>query len=447
MARDVIHECYKPQPKETDIVAVLRSQCGGAGMEERFPLRLAPCGDVPKLMLDSQLLRSIHRNAVSNACKYGKPGGVVTTNVHYHQKDHLLRMDVVNEPGPGHDTLLEMGSEAGSAVFESGTRLHNDANLDETDKSLSSGDGAWIMQKCAKNMGGTCSIDFEIDRTVLRFCCKVEPCLNEPKQWDKEPFTIPSETLAFGIDDSWIQRKILVRIFSNCGIADERMTVLGRTLEELDSAGQLLSECLDENPSTKCLILVDENLDYADDGGAHRIIRSGSKMIEKILNGLPQQERGRVLTLVRSANDSVDDVAMYTHRTDGFCPKTVTRKEDVLEVLAPVWESRFGAQRATTIKRSNQSPSENESVDRDDLRQIVYGVDALLKDKPFQEVPWPNLWSSLHSLKGDIMIIDDPVMKWATAEIGSMRGSTAPEDFEERWSEIRKNIMDAIDRM
>jgi signal transduction histidine kinase len=37
---------------------------------ECFPL-------LPRLALDRQLLRYIYRNAVSNACKYGKPDGLL----------------------------------------------------------------------------------------------------------------------------------------------------------------------------------------------------------------------------------------------------------------------------------------------------------------------------------------------------------------------------------
>ena len=58
---------------------------------------------LPYVLMDAQLLRYIHRNAFSNACKYGKSGGKVLTIVDYNESKRLLEMRVVNEPGRGHD--------------------------------------------------------------------------------------------------------------------------------------------------------------------------------------------------------------------------------------------------------------------------------------------------------------------------------------------------------
>ena len=58
---------------------------------------------LPAVDIDPQLLRHIHRNAVSNAAKYGKKGGVVTTEIGV--KDHWLTLRVINEPGEGHAAM------------------------------------------------------------------------------------------------------------------------------------------------------------------------------------------------------------------------------------------------------------------------------------------------------------------------------------------------------
>jgi hypothetical protein len=46
---------------------------------------------LPRLALDRQLLRYIYRNAVSNACKYGKPDGLLDTRVLYNERKGRLR--------------------------------------------------------------------------------------------------------------------------------------------------------------------------------------------------------------------------------------------------------------------------------------------------------------------------------------------------------------------
>ncbi|KAL7564297.1 hypothetical protein ACA910_014358 [Epithemia clementina (nom. ined.)] len=443
MARDVIHECYEANPKKADLVDVLRSSCSGIGIEPRFPLRVAPSEDLPKLLIDTQLMRFIHRNAVSNASKYGKPGGTISTNIHYQIRDEMLTLEVVNEPGPGHNKLLDMGEKASKVVFEAGTRLHTDGqDIDDSTNSLSAGDGAWIMQKCAKTMGGICTISFEIDRTVFRLKCPVTPVVEE-KAPDVATFHLPLNSWALGIDDSWIQRKQLVRILSNAGIDESRMRVIGKSLEELDSTVDLISEFLHEDPSSRGLILVDENLDYSDDCGS-RVIRSGSKMMEQILQKIPSGNRDRILVLVRSANDSTDDVALYTKRTHGFFPKTATRKDDIFDSLEPAWKNRFGQPRPSIKDVTRDSQLANISPLQDDLREVVSSVDQLLQGRSCKDVPWPHLWSALHSLKGDIMITDQPQLKKASDAIGDMRGPEAPEDCDERWAAIRESIMEGI---
>lgn len=101
MARDVIHEVYRPRLERLDVKGLLSSCNYGLGTLERFPLK--PIGDVPYLLMDPQLLRYIHRNAFSNACKYGKPNGVVLTTVEFDQTSNMFEMKVINEPGRCHD--------------------------------------------------------------------------------------------------------------------------------------------------------------------------------------------------------------------------------------------------------------------------------------------------------------------------------------------------------
>ena len=86
------------------------------------------------------------------------------------------------------------------------------------------------------------------------------------------------------------------------------------------------------------VLIADENLDVADDSMSTHVTISGSMCIENIRHRLlPDQER-RMLALVRSANDSSRDIAIYNSRAHGFLPKAPIQRQRVLEMLAPAWE-------------------------------------------------------------------------------------------------------------
>ena len=88
---------------------------------------------------------------------------------------------------------------------------------------------------------------------------------------------------------------------------------------------------------------MDENLDFKDNNcvSGEDIALSGSIILQGILKSLNPRHESRILALVRSANDSTADVALYTERTHGFLPKAPMLKERVREIIAPLWAERF----------------------------------------------------------------------------------------------------------
>jgi hypothetical protein len=308
MARDVVHEIYRPRLERLDVVSLL-SNCSGSkvGKSERFPISLNGT-DLPYLQLDPQLLRYIHRNAMSNACKYGKQGGVVATELGFDASTKDFVMAVINEPGNGHEMLVKMNSKAANeGVFAQGVSLH--ADLPSEDRFISSGDGAWIMQKCAKTMGGKCNIKFEEDRTVFTFSCPAEP-LTVVEWPETKDFEVPPDTWGIAIDDSKIQRKLMARILAHAGVHEDRRIVIGKNPAEVSGLEAVIVELLDNHPESKILVLIDENLDFGVSQDEHVII-SGSQVMKGILERLTPAQDKRVFALVRSANDSAEDVSLY----------------------------------------------------------------------------------------------------------------------------------------
>jgi signal transduction histidine kinase len=209
MARDVIHEIYEPRREPIEIESLLANmRRHGDQHNDRFPLQMIPV-PLPPIVLDPQLLRYIHRNAVSNACKYGKAGGVVKTIVMYDSDINHFQMKVINLPGAGHSDLLFLSKEERDAVFLAGTRLHKE-NHGHNHAHFSAGDGAWIMQKCATVLNGKCSIAFEPSHTTFVLEITSVPAFSRQDELLRAitcPFHLPGQTRETAIDESDFQRK------------------------------------------------------------------------------------------------------------------------------------------------------------------------------------------------------------------------------------------------
>jgi len=130
MSRDLIHDIYRPVKERVDITAVLSGLAGSQGFDSgtksnltRFPLIVHPC-PMTMFYLDPQLFRYLHRQALSNAFKYGQTGGNVLTELFCDIDKKLLYMSVINLPGDFHDKLVAGGSKMEGDVFKKGTQIH-----------------------------------------------------------------------------------------------------------------------------------------------------------------------------------------------------------------------------------------------------------------------------------------------------------------------------------
>jgi hypothetical protein len=179
MARDVIHEIYEPNLERVNVPQLLSGSINinpSTSSSTRFPINTKPA-PLPDFALDKQLLKYIHRNAISNSCKYGKKGGLVATDVSWDKKKGELRMDVTNLPGENHFEILKLGELAKEVVFSPRRRLAMHCTGDDNNQVSSrhsSGDGAWIMHKCAKTLGGKCSIQVSANEWLAKIVYLLE---------------------------------------------------------------------------------------------------------------------------------------------------------------------------------------------------------------------------------------------------------------------------------
>ena len=311
-----------------------------------------------------------------------------------------------------------------------------------------------IIQKCAKLLKGKCTIKFEEHRTVFTLSMPAKLFGSEKIRTsvDIKTFRLPHNIWGIAIDDSKIQQKLLGKFFEFAGMSKDRIKVFGKDYGEIFGFVDFVVNFMDENMGEPVLLIADENLDVTDEASRHITI-SGSQLVESIRSRLlPEQERD-LIALIRSANDSSSDVAIYKARAHGFLPKAPIKKGNVLETLAPLWLSRYPPksefeddQSRMTRTDSFSSLESSASLFEDvastpvEIIQMVNAIDALFAKGTVLE-DWDNVWEKLHALKGDLltMQVGSKVIS-VVGMINSFRELRTNDELIERWNLLRERI-------
>ena len=141
------------------------------------------------------------------------------------------------------------------------------------------------------------------------------PLIEEEAQF---AFELPAGCWGIAIDDSNIQRKLLAKLLRLAGVAEERVSVVGGTAEEIYGFADKVLAHVRAHPSDYHLVIVDENLDIQQDCGG-RVTVSGSMAIVTLREALHQEGlEDKLLAVVRSANDSSADIQVYRNRAHGL---------------------------------------------------------------------------------------------------------------------------------
>jgi len=465
MARDLVHDLYRPNKERIDLASVLSGTVDDVAAVSnltRFPMITRP-SPLPMFYFDPQLLRYLHRQALSNACKYGKIGGSVLTEITFDDKHNTLEINVINMPGQYHDRLVAMGPKAEERVFFKGYQIHdrfmNDMDSILTKKTESTqlpGDGGWVMQKMARMMKGECKIKFLESKTVFTLSISAKPYESEKIRTptDVKTFRLPPEIWGIGIDDSRIQQKLLAKFFEFTGISSEKIKVFGKDSEEIMGFVDFVVNFMNEHMGSQILLIADENLEMTD-GASNHITVSGSALVESIRSRLlPEQERD-LIALIRSANDSASDVAVYRARAHGFLPKAPIKKANVLETLAPLWLARYPPRsefaddmsqsrftRSDSLSSLESSASLNEAIAATPVEviQMVDLIDAIFRAGDVVS-NWDAVWEKMHALKGDLLTLQvGSKVIAAVGMINSFRELHTNEELIDRWNILRDRI-------
>lgn len=321
---------------------------------------------------------------------------------------------------------------------------------------------ARIIRKCAKAMKGDCSIHFEESRTVFTVKLPAKPHNTSKTKAviDFKPFRLPHDIWGIAIDDSKIQQKLLGKFFEFAGIPSERQYVFGKNSEEIMTFVDFVLGFMAEHKGEPVLLVVDENLDVLDEAARHKTI-SGSQLVESIRALLlPEQERV-LISLIRSANDAATDIAIYKARAHGFLPKVPLKKENVLETLSHLWNTRYPLRRsgpdedstslslsASRARTESFSSIESEDTSHEiiastpiDILMAVKEMNKLLQNVDVRD-DWGVIKDKLHALKGDLLTLHDSSKAIAAVGvINSLRDFNSHEEFLERWHMLRDQVM------
>ncbi|GAX18322.1 hypothetical protein FisN_23Hu216 [Fistulifera solaris] len=406
MAKEIVYGEYAPRKDALNVRHVL-DPLRQYGASKRFPLHIKP--DFPRVCLDRQLLRYIYRNALSNACRYGQHDGTVESFVLYDRGTRVFTLKVTNLPGEGHTELLDLDDDQVRSIFEPGVRLaqnhHPFAKNAQAINKESSGNGAWIMQKCAECLGGSCSMKFNENGATFTFVSTID-AEERPSLTPDTTFCLPAGTWGIFIDDSGIQRKLMDRFLAQAGIEQSRRVILGANADEIYSFVDTVIKLVSENPNDKFLLIADENLDIEFDGQRNATV-SGSLCVEQIIGKLDTNSEKRLLALIRSANDSMSDLNLYRRRSHGFLKKEPLKSGGLLEIVKPFWTDRFlqdfsaGSEQMAIQSLSDtvHGPSEDDLLDS---MRVIRALSLVDSDEKMRR-RWHPIRDRLHALKGDLM--------------------------------------------
>lgn len=198
-------------------------------------------------------------------------------------------------------------------------------------------------------------------------------------------------------------------------------------------------------------LIVDENLDVVDESSKPMTI-SGSSCVEKIRQRLPQHLEKRLFALIRSANDSSSDLAIYNARAHGFLPKKPIKRDKVVETLAPLWIKRFPpSEFGETMGLGSQEPksiasSDDVACSPYDISEKLAHIDSLFENNVnLTDIP---IHDQMHSLKGDLLTLhSNASLTSIIADINLILVAQATETIEARWKIVRDRLNGIINSM
>jgi hypothetical protein len=249
-------------------------------------------------------------------------------------------------------------------------------------------------------MGGSCRMVFQPDRTVFTF--SVPAPVSAPSQPYDSYQLNPEIVWMLGVDDCEFQRYLLGLFFTHTlAIRPDHVHMVGETSKQLQELSDIIVERMESLPPDALLVaIVDENLAGALPGvGSHGVV-SGSHAVHDARRRLAPRTEARLLTLIRSANDSAREREFYLAHAPGTVSKGSQGR--LLRSILDAAVHRFGPGcLASTAEDTPDSgtPDPQLKVAARELQKTVATVDE------WAELPWAEVSKDLHRMKGIIMSV------------------------------------------
>ncbi|EED88838.1 predicted protein [Thalassiosira pseudonana CCMP1335] len=260
---------------------------------------------------------------------------------------------------------------------------------------------------------------------------------------DYSSFCLPNKTFAIAIDDSKIQRKLLSKYLDFAGIPQDHCTIVGDGRDEIMGFEDFVVNFMESQDDD----VVNE------DSSRHETI-SGSLCVESIRKRLPNKLEKRMFALVRSANDSSSDIAIYNARAHGFLPKAPVKRDKVVETLAPMWLKRFPPSEFGMSVAGGKTSNDATSIVPDDIACSPYEISQKLDDiealfkKDVRVTDVHTIHDQMHELKGDILTLNGNIS--VTSIVGLINlilVAKTPEMILEKWKALHERVKDIVDSM
>ena len=134
-------------------------------------------------------------------------------------------------------------------------------------------------------------------------------------------------------------------------------------------------------------------------------IRNSSLCVENIRKRLTPVQESRMMALVRSANDSSSDIAIYCDRAHGFLPKAPIKRDKVCETLAPMWfarfpQSQFGETMAICVTATSETEASGDvACTPFDITEKIIHIESLFASD-YHVTDVQRIHEQMHELKG-----------------------------------------------
>ena len=232
-------------------------------------------------------------------------------------------LDIITDTGPAGSSLLSTGRGKGGSML---IKIEGDAEMNFPE---SAGHPAFVGLTCtfsevsvARPTRAACQpLQFQLSGEVLG---------NDQGEFleGKKSVSLPAGTIAYGLDDSSGQRRMISKVFESCGVSDSLVEVYGDSTKDINKFASEVKERMTKAPAADVVLIIDESLGCD--------LPTGSQIARELLGSLENGERKRLTVFMRSANDDEATVKQFLTFADGFICKSCsveTSKRTVLDRL------------------------------------------------------------------------------------------------------------------